>query len=222
VSPRRHPLDVAATTLAGADAVMERLVGAHGPCRFGPRPRVADRFGSLGRSIVSQQLAGAAAASIWARLRATVGDPFDAAALLATPPAALADAGLSRAKAAALRDLAERVADGRIDLRALGLLDDEGVAAALVEVRGIGRWTAEMFCIFGLHRLDVWPVTDLGVRHGYASAHGLPELPSPRELDDAGDRFRPFRSVAAWYCWRASEAARAARRQPTGVRRPGS
>jgi DNA-3-methyladenine glycosylase II len=90
----------------------------------------------------------------------------------------------------------------------LGRADDEAVIAALVPVRGIGRWTAEMFCIFALHRLDVWPVDDLGVRHGYGAAHGLSEMPTRAELASAGDRFRPFRSVAAWYCWRASDAAR--------------
>lgn len=198
----------AAALLADADPVMAGLVEAHGRCRFGPRPAVHERFATLARSICSQQIAGAAARSIWARVQSTVGEPFSAERVLATPDDALRAAGLSRSKVASLRDLAEHVSSGKVDLRRIGRLDDEAVIATLVPVRGIGRWTAEMFCIFGLHRLDVWPVTDLGVRHGYAAAHGLPALPSPAELQAAGERFAPFRSVAAWYCWRASEAAR--------------
>jgi 3-methyladenine DNA glycosylase/8-oxoguanine DNA glycosylase len=199
----------AAVALAGADPVIAQLVAAHGPCRFGTRPPVDDRFAVLAKSICSQQLAGAAARTIWGRVQLAVGEPFEPERVLATSDDALRAAGLSRAKLAALRDLAVHVADGRVDLRRIGSYDDEAVIAMLVPVRGIGRWTAEMFCIFALHRLDVWPVDDLGVRHGYGAAHGLAEMPTRAELAAAGERFRPFRSIAAWYCWRASDAARA-------------
>lgn len=198
----------AAVLLADADPVIAALVEAHGRCRFGRRPAAHERFATLAKSICSQQIAGAAARSIWARVQAAVGEPFTAERVLALPDEVLRGAGLSRSKVASLRDLAEHVSTGKVDLRRIARLDDEAVIAALIPVRGIGRWTAEMFCIFGLHRLDIWPVTDLGVRHGYAVAHGLPTLPSPAELQVMGERFAPYRSVAAWYCWRASEAGR--------------
>jgi 3-methyladenine DNA glycosylase/8-oxoguanine DNA glycosylase len=191
------------------DPVFAELVARHGPCRFGRRPRVDERFTTLAQAICYQQLAGRAAATIWGRVVATVGTPFTAKGVLATGEDELRAAGLSRAKMLSILDLATHVDDGRLDLRHLGRLDDEAVIAGLVHVRGIGRWTAEMFCISALHRLDIWPVTDLGVRHGYAVSHGLAELPSPAELTALADHLRPYRSVAAWYCWRASEWARA-------------
>ncbi|MBO0894742.1 MAG: DNA-3-methyladenine glycosylase 2 family protein, partial [Acidimicrobiales bacterium] len=112
-------------------------------------------------------------------------------------------AGLSRAKTDAILGLAEAVTSGQVALSRMASLDDEDVIDALLGLRGIGRWTAQMFCLFRLGRLDVWPVTDYGVRKGYALAYGLPDLPAPRELEKLGDPFRPYRSVAAWYCWRA-------------------
>jgi 3-methyladenine DNA glycosylase/8-oxoguanine DNA glycosylase len=198
----------AAVALAASDPVIAELVVTHGPCRFGARPAVDERFAVLAKSICSQQLAGAAARTIWGRVQLAVGAPFTPERVLATDEDALRAAGLSRAKLASLRDLSMHVADGRVDLRRLGSFDDEAVIATLVPVRGIGRWTAEMFCIFALHRLDVWPVDDLGVRHGYGAAHRLAEMPTRAELAAAGERFRPYRSIAAWYCWRASDAAR--------------
>jgi 3-methyladenine DNA glycosylase/8-oxoguanine DNA glycosylase len=198
--------------LVANDPVFAGLVARHGPCRLGPRPRVDDRFETLAKSICYQQLAGRAAATIWGRVRAAVGEPFTPEGVLACGEDTLRAAGLSRAKMLSILDLATHIADGRLDLRHLGRLDDEAVVAGLVHVRGIGRWTAEMFCIFALHRLDVWPVTDLGVRHGYAVAHDLPDLPPPAALLELGDGLRPYRSVAAWYCWRACEAARLASR----------
>lgn len=204
-SPSMSRLTPAAASraLAELDPVFAGLVAAHGPARFRARPRVADRYEHLARSIAYQQLAGRAAATIWGRVRALVDGPFVPEAVLALGEAPLRAAGLSGAKTAALLDLSAHVADGRLDLTAIGRRDDEEVVAELVQVRGIGRWTAEMFLMFVLHRLDVWPVTDLGVRNGYARAHGLAEAPTPVELAEAGERLRPYRSVAAWYCWRA-------------------
>jgi len=111
--------------------------------------------------------------------------------------------GLSRSKVAAIRDLAAKIVDGSVRLQRIGRLSDEDIITALSTVRGIGRWTAEMFLIFQLRRLDVWPIGDYGVRKGYALAYGLKTLPTPKELDPLGERFRPYRTVAAWYCWRA-------------------
>jgi DNA-3-methyladenine glycosylase II len=210
-------LDAATDALAARDATFATLVARYGPCRFPPQPAASERFTTLALAITSQQLANAAAASIWARLQAAVGTPFTAAALVETSDDTLRGAGLSRAKTAALRDLAERVDDGRLDLRRATRLDDEALIGTLSAVRGIGRWTAEMFCIFALRRLDIWPTLDLGVRQGYTAAFGLPAVPSAIELLPAGDPFRPYRSVLAWYCWQAAASAR--QRRP-GASRP--
>jgi DNA-3-methyladenine glycosylase II len=119
------------------------------------------------------------------------------------PDAALRSAGLSAAKAASIRDLAVRVDAGEVKLARMSRLPDDEIVRELTLVRGIGRWTAEMFLMFQLGRPDVWPVDDLGVRKGYSLIYGLPEMPIARDLDPLGERFRPYRSVVAWYCWRA-------------------
>ena len=196
----------ASEDLARLDPVFAGLVAAHGPMRIAPPPPVAGRFEALAHSIAHQQLAGRAAATIWGRLRASVDGPFTAEAVLGLDDATFAAAGLSRAKRAALHDLALHVAEGRLRLDRMGHLPDDEVVAALSAVRGIGPWTAEMFLIFSLHRLDVWPVGDLGVRNGWGRAHGLASAPTPKELALLGERVRPCRSVAAWYCWRACDA----------------
>lgn len=195
----------ATEAVTASDPVMARLVARHGPMRLGPPTPVDARFEKLSRSIAHQQLAGKAAATIWGRVRALVDGPFTAESVLALDPDQLARAGLSGAKRAALQDLALHVAEGRVRLDRMGRRADDEVVAELVQVRGIGRWTAEMFLLFDLRRLDVWPIGDLGVRNGWARAHGLPSAPSPAELDELGERFRPYRSVVAWYCWRACE-----------------
>ncbi|MDP9389404.1 MAG: DNA-3-methyladenine glycosylase 2 family protein, partial [Actinomycetota bacterium] len=115
-------------------------------------------------------------------------------------------AGLSAAKAAAVVDLAAKVLDGSVVLRGVGRVPDEEIVERLCAVRGIGRWTAEMFLIFQLNRPDVWPVGDLGVRAGYGRIHGLAPSPTPAELAVLGEAYRPWRTVAAWYCWRAMDA----------------
>jgi 3-methyladenine DNA glycosylase/8-oxoguanine DNA glycosylase len=192
---------------AALDPVMARLVDELRPPRYdlhhgGPG---ASRFEQLAQAIAYQQLAGKAAAAIWNRVAAAVGRPFTPEAVLTAGPEALRAAGFSGAKTASVLDLATKVATGEVRLARIGRLADDDVVAELTKVRGIGRWTAEMFLIFTLGRLDVWPVTDLGVRAGYARAYGLAELPSPKALDEEGHRFRPYRSLAAWYCWRMVE-----------------
>jgi DNA-3-methyladenine glycosylase II len=156
--------------------------------------------------VVYQQLAGAAAAAIHGRLVLALDGDISPAAFLALSAETLRAAGLSANKSASLRDLAAKVLDGTVVLNPRGLAreSDEEVIARLSTVRGVGRWTAQMFLLFQLRRLDVWPAGDLGVRRGYGLAWGVP-MPSERELGPLGEPLRPYRSVAAWYCWRACE-----------------
>lgn len=193
----------AARQLARNDPVLARLVKEAGPCTLRPRRGGLDHFGALARSIVYQQLAGNAAASIHGRLLKALGSPLRPAAVLAADPLQLRAAGMSGSKAAALTSLSSAVLDGTVPVHRLGRLSDDAVVERLSQVRGIGRWTAEMFLMFQLGRPDVWPVTDYGVRNGYRLAWTLDELPAPRILEELGEQFRPYRSVAAWYCWRA-------------------
>lgn len=204
--------------LAARDPAVARLLALSGPCRL-RRGNPDGHFGALARSIVFQQLAGNAATAIHGRFRALVDGPLTPEAVLALPEEAMRGAGLSAAKTASIRDLAAKVADGTVLLgaRRTGRMTDDEIVERLVTVRGIGRWTAEMFLLFELKRPDVWPVDDLGVRYGYGLAWGLAEAPTPRELAPLGERFRPYRSVAAWYCWEAVALQRAGRLAPSGI-----
>jgi DNA-3-methyladenine glycosylase II len=163
-------------------------------------------FAALVQAIVYQQLAGAAAQAIHRRLVSALEDDVQPSGLIALSDASLRAVGLSANKMASLRDLATKVLDRSVVLspRDLSRQGDEELIARLSTVRGIGRWTAEMFLIFQLRRLDVWPTGDFGVRRGYGLAWEVP-MPSARELQPLGDRYRPYRSVLAWYCWRAAE-----------------
>lgn len=163
-------------------------------------------LGTLVRAITYQQLAGAAARAIHGRLLAALDGDVPAERLLALPDEALRGAGLSAAKTASLRDLAAKVLEGSVTLepRRIARLSDEEIVTQLSGVRGIGRWTAEMFLIFQLRRLDVWPTGDLGVRRGYGLAWDVP-TPTPKQLETLGEPYHPYRSIVAWYCWRASE-----------------
>jgi DNA-3-methyladenine glycosylase II len=194
----------AAAIVSERDPVLRRLVAAAGPARV--RPPAETHFAALVRSIVYQQLAGAAAAAIHGRLITALGDEVTPQRLLSLPTETLRSAGLSANKAASLQDLAAKVLDGTVVLDPPGLRaeSDAEVVARLSTVRGIGRWTAEMFLIFQLRRLDVWPTGDLGVRKGFGLAWGIP-TPTAKELEPLGDPYRPYRSVVAWYCWRAAE-----------------
>jgi DNA-3-methyladenine glycosylase II len=206
VSPRLSGA-AAAEQLVALDAAFEPVVTWAGPYRA--RTRNPDGpFGALARSIVFQQLAGKAAAAIHGRFRALVDGDLTPEAVLALREKRLRGAGLSAAKAASIRDLAAKVADGTVPLGRLSRLGDEEIIERLREVRGIGRWTAEMFLIFELGRFDVWPVDDLGVRNGFAMVHGNAAAPTARELLPLGEGYRPIRSVAAWYCWQAVHLAR--------------
>ncbi|MYS24149.1 MULTISPECIES: DNA-3-methyladenine glycosylase family protein [unclassified Streptomyces] len=173
-----------------------------GPPSF-PKPTEA-RFAVLVRSITQQQLAGPAARAIHGRLVSALDGEVTPERMLSVPEETLREAGLSGRKAASLRDLAGKIMDGtlRLDGRALSRESDEEIVARLSSVRGIGKWSAEIFLMFQLRRLDVWPTGDLGVRKGYALAWGGDVL-TPKQLEQAGDVFRPYRSIAAWYCWTA-------------------
>jgi DNA-3-methyladenine glycosylase II len=194
----------AARILAGRDPVIERLFEAVGPPRL--HPPLGSHFGALVRDVVYQQLAGPAAAAIHARLLECLGGEAEPQRLIELSDVQLRSVGLSATKSASLRDLASKVLDGTVTLERGGLdrEDDKELVARLSAVRGIGKWTAEMFLMFQLRRIDVWPTGDLGVRRGYGFAWGVP-MPSARELEPLGDAFRPYRSVVAWYCWRAVE-----------------
>jgi DNA-3-methyladenine glycosylase II len=180
---------------------MAKLIKAAGPMEL--RPSMENGFAALVRSIMYQQLAGAAATAIHGRFLKLFADGLSPTAVLALPAGAMRSVGVSGSKEAAITDLAQKVADGAVPLHNVDSLSDDEVIARLVQVRGIGRWTAEMFLMFQLRRLDVWPVDDYGVRKGWATAHRLAALPTPKALQGEGERFRPYRSVAAWYCWRA-------------------
>jgi DNA-3-methyladenine glycosylase II len=187
--------------VARRDPAMARLVKMAGPLEL--RDPLPDSFAALVRSIMYQQLAGAAASTIHGRFLKLFSDGLSPTAVLALPEGAMRSAGLSGSKAAAVADLAVKVTDGTVPLHDVDSQTDDDIVARLIQVRGIGRWTAEMFLMFQLGRLDVWPVDDYGVRKGWALAHKLKEPPAPRALEAEGDRFRPYRSIAALYCWRA-------------------
>ena len=194
------------TALTAGDPAMAAFVAVAGPCRLGRRRHPGGTFAALARSILYQQLATGAAAAIHGRFVALYGGRPTAEAVAATEEADLRSAGVSGAKAASVKDLAARVLDGTLSLERIARLDDDQVVERLCAVRGIGPWTAQMFLIFQLNRPDVWPVGDLGVRAGYARIAGLDRPPSSNELLAAGARYRPWRTVAAWYCWRALDA----------------
>jgi DNA-3-methyladenine glycosylase II len=195
---------VAARILAERDPVIARLLDQTGPPKLA-RP-TETHFATLVRAVVYQQLAGRAAAAIHGRLIAALDGDVRPETLITLSDESLRAVGLSRNKLASLRDLATKVLDGTVVLSPRGLSreSDDEIVARLSAVRGIGPWTAEMFLLFQLRRLDVWPVGDLGVRRGYGLAWQVP-TPSARELQPLGEVFRPYRSVAAWYCWRAAE-----------------
>src|SRR5881628_364881 len=175
--------------------------------RYNITPAVSIRpFDALAESIAYQQLSGKAAATIFGRVRALYPKRkwLDPEQLLATPDETLRAAGLSRAKTAALKDLAAKTIDGTVPAgRALIRMSDDEIVTRLTAVRGIGRWTVEMLLLFDLGRPDVWPVDDYGVRKGFAKTFGQRKLPTPKQLMKLGEQWRPYRSVAAWYFWRA-------------------
>ncbi len=187
--------------LARRDPVLKRLIAAVGPCTLQLNP---DPFAALARSIVSQQISTKAARAILARLEeALAPQPLVAEAVLALSEDQLRGAGLSAAKTRYLRDLAEKVETRALPLENLYAMSDEEVIEHLLPVKGIGRWTAQMFLIFSLGRLDVLPVDDLGLRLGVQEQYALPEPPGKVDLTTLAEPWQPYRSVATWYFWRS-------------------
>jgi methylated-DNA-[protein]-cysteine S-methyltransferase len=208
---RRWDVTAAVEHLRASDSVMRRLVDRIGPCTFAPRP-TSNVFAVLLEAIVFQQLSGKAAATIHERVLTLV--PLSRSGprpdgLLQVSDDALRAAGLSQAKVRALRDLAQRTVDRSLpSRRELERMDDAAVIDALTEVRGIGRWTAEMFLVFRLGRPDVLALDDLGIRTGYQRAFRLPEPPIAAVVARRAERWRPYRTVAGWYLWRVAEQER--------------
>jgi O-6-methylguanine DNA methyltransferase len=200
------PFDWAAAraALAAADRRLARVIERTGDRRLEP-DGLRSPFAALAEAIMHQQLNGKAAASIHARVKALGprGRFPTPAQLLALPAERLRSAGLSSAKVAALTDLALKCEDGHVpSVARLRRMADDEIVERLTAIRGIGRWTVEMLLIFRLGRPDVLPVDDFGVRKGFARLHKLDELPTPRSLLEHGERWRPYRTVAAWYLWR--------------------
>jgi DNA-3-methyladenine glycosylase II len=188
--------------LKQADPVLRTVIERVGPCRFTVRAE-GTHFDALVRAVLYQQLSGKAAATIHRRMRDAFGgrDPLPGE-LLAAPEPTLRAAGVSRQKLGYLRDLARHVADDSLPLDRVESLDDDAVIEALVAVKGIGRWTAQMFLMFRLGRPDVLPELDLGVQKGIQLAYGLRALPTPKEVVRIGAPWAPYRTVASWYLWR--------------------
>ena len=191
--------------LAATDPRIARLIARSR--RYDITPSLAIRpFEALAESIAYQQLSGKAAATIWGRVRALYPRKkyLDPKLVLATPDEKLRAAGLSRSKVAALKDLAAKTIEGTVpSARSLAKMTDEEIIERLITVRGIGRGTVEMLLLFDLGRRDVWPVHDYGVRKGFAKTFGRRKLPTPKQLMKLGEKWRPYRSAAAWYFWRA-------------------
>ena len=199
--------------LAKACPAMRALIRRAGPCTLAPDPKPTP-FQALVRAVAHQQLHGKAAATILARFQALFpGGRFPGPKALATvTDEQLRAAGFSGSKIAAIRDLADKTLSGVVPgSKAIAGMDDDEIVARLTQVRGVGRWTVEMLLIFTLGRPDVWPVDDFGVRSGYRILHGLDTMPSPKALAPLGEIFRPHRSVAAWYLWRAADLAKEAK-----------
>jgi DNA-3-methyladenine glycosylase II len=209
-----HPAGLSEVTeadeyLRGRDPVLRRLIDSGGSIdpetdRRGSRP---DAYEAIARAIVGQQLSTKAAASIWGKLVDAFGGSMpEPGELLAADDDVLRGAGLSRAKVGFLRDLATRIAEGELDLKQLPELSDEDVIAELIQIHGVGRWTAEMFLIFHLGRPDVVSTGDLGIRRAVQIEYGLDELPAPAELERIAEPWRPHRTLACLYLWRSLAA----------------
>lgn len=189
--------------LRRVDPVLARVIRRVGACQLQPRAE-GTHFDAVLRAIVYQQLSSKAAGTILGRVHALYGDRSPTPAeLLATPETTLRAAGLSRQKLGYVQDLALRVASASVPIDDLDALGDDEIIAALTSVKGVGRWTAQMFLMFRLGRLDVLPELDLGVQKGIQMAYGLERLPRPKEVQEIGAKWSPYRSIASWYFWRS-------------------
>jgi len=188
--------------LKSADAKLARLIEQVGPCRLEPR---SDYLATLAQSIISQQISTKAAANIFGRVAAIMPSPWTIESTQHLTSDFLQSCGVSQQKRNYLVSLIDRVGSGQLKLKQLEKLDDEAIIRELTQVKGIGRWTAEMFLIFALNRPDILPVADLGIREGLKKHFELVEHPRPQECHELTNHWRPWRSVAMWYLWRMSE-----------------
>jgi DNA-3-methyladenine glycosylase II len=191
--------------LSASDKRLTALIASSRRYEISPNLKVRP-FDALAESIAYQQLSGKAAATIWKRVRGIFPKRrfLNPKLVLETPDEKFRAAGLSRSKVAALKDLAAKTIDRTVPTaRAMAKMTDDEIIERLIQVRGIGRWTAEMLLLFDLGRPDVWPVYDYGVRKGFAKIFGKRKLPTPKQMDKHGRKFAPYRSALAWYCWRA-------------------
>jgi len=205
--PRNPDWSHALRHLRKHDPVMKKLIARVGPCTLHPR---RDYFVVLCKSIFTQQISTKVATTLFGRFRDQFPmrrpTPQHVVTFLSNGnDEQIRNCGLSRQKRAYVLDLAQRFCSGDIPTRRFARMSEDEIIETLTQVNGIGRWTAEMFLMFQLGRLDVWPVGDLGVRKGYAVIHGRPDMPTAKELEALGDPLRPYRSLAAWYCWRAAD-----------------
>lgn len=213
----------AVSHLKKSDPALARVIDLVGPCRFQARAE-GTHFDHIVRAIVFQQLSGKAASTIYGRVRALFGDRAPTAAeLLATDDATLRGAGLSWAKIKYVKDLSAHALDGRLPVERLHELDDAQVMDALVQVKGIGRWSAQMFLMFRLGRPNIVPELDLGIRKAVQRAYRLRSMPPPARVLEIGSRWEPYGTIAAWYLWRSLEHAKPSpRRSPSRPRRKAS
>lgn len=204
----KNQRNAAVRHLRRRDPIMRRLIDQVGP--FTLRPE-RDRFFLLVRSILSQQISSGAARSIRLRLEQRLApESICPDALIRLGPTELRAVGLSLQKTTYVLDLAQKARDGTVELRGIGRCSDEVVIERLTQVKGIGRWTAQMFLIFALGRLDVFPEDDLGVRSAMRNLYGLAELPDKSTSRTIAEAWRPYASVASWYCWRSLDLAKSA------------
>jgi DNA-3-methyladenine glycosylase II len=189
--------------IAEQEPRFKEVIAAHSPCPIGTQRPRQSAFAALATSILSQQLSTKAAATITRRVEVLAGGRLEPTAISKLSTSKLRGAGCSNTKARSILELAEAVTSGQLSLRSLHTLSDEMVIEKLTPFHGIGKWTVEMFLIFQLNRLDIWPVGDLGVRRGWEKVQKLNVEITISELSEAGAPFAPYRSHLAWYCWRA-------------------
>jgi len=206
------PIDytLAIVQLTQTDALLAPVIAQVGDCKLNQQQQTGDLVSSLAESIIYQQLSGKAAATIHRRFLQLYPDtPFlRPEAILSTPDEVLRAAGISRAKAVYLKDLAQKAIDGLPTLTELAQMEDEAIIQTLTQVKGIGRWTVQMLLIFRLHRWDVLPTDDLGIRSAIRWVYCLPELPDKKTIDRLGQQWQPYRTIASWYLWRSLELKR--------------
>lgn len=197
--------EIAAQYLAYKNKEIAKLVEKYGPCKLNWRKDRSSHFASIIETICYQQLAGKAAASIHGRVLGVLSKKVTPENIMFVDDTQLRAAGLSHNKILSVRSLAEHVIEKKLNLQNIWRYDDETVIELLTQVRGIGRWSAQMFLMERLKRLDVWPAGDYGVRAGAKELFKLKEMPNERAVVNMADKYKPFRSVVAWYCWKLAD-----------------